>query len=101
MSVTEKRFVKYWEEQRIGGRWSYYALYILVGTFISTIIFCTFLFLFFREVFGSLTFWVALFSGLSISTVATIATWSYNEKKLRDILHREESQPPEQQTSGI
>ena len=97
-SVTEKRFIRYWEEQRRGGRWSYYGLYIIIGTLISTIILSTFLFLFFRVLFGSFTFWVALFSGLLISSIATIATWSYNEKKFKEILQREASEAAEQKT---
>lgn len=89
LSSTEKRFIRYWEEQRTGGKWSYYALYIIVGTFIATLILATFLFLFFRVVFGSATFWIALSGGVVLSSVATILTWSSNEKKFRQIIRRE------------
>lgn len=89
LSSSEKRFVSYWQEQRTGGRWSYYALYIIVGTFIATIIFSTFLFLFFQAVFGSAGFWIALAVAFSISAAATVATWSFNEKKFKKIIRRE------------
>jgi Fe2+ transport system protein B len=89
LSASEKRFVRYWEEQRLGGRWSYYTLYIIIGTFIGTIIFSTFLFLFFQVVFGSLSFWVALLTAFLISSVATVYTWGYNEKRFKKIIRRE------------
>jgi hypothetical protein len=89
LTSTEKRFIRHWQEQRTGGRWSYYALYIIVGTFIATLIFSTFLFLFFRFVFGSYTFWIALSAGLIVSCIATIFTWSSNEKKFKQIIRRE------------
>ena len=89
LSSSEKRFVRYWQEQRTGGRWSYYATYIAIGTFIATIIFSTFLFLFFQVVFGSPSFWIALSLAFLISATATVLTWSFNEKKFKAIIRRE------------
>lgn len=89
LSTSEKRFVRYWQEQRTGGRWSYYALYIIVGTFIGTIILSTFLFLFLQAIFGSLSFWVAFVLSFLISSVATTLTWSANERKFKKIVKRE------------
>jgi VIT1/CCC1 family predicted Fe2+/Mn2+ transporter len=89
LSTSEKRFIRYWQEQRTGGRWSYYALYIAIGTFIGTIILSTFLFLFFQVIFGTLSFWIALSVAFLISSVATILTWSSNEKKFKRIVRRE------------
>ncbi|HKH59990.1 MAG TPA: hypothetical protein VKA49_04110, partial [Flavitalea sp.] len=66
LSSSEKRFVRYWQEQRTGGRWSYYALYIAIGTVMATIIFSTFLFLFLQAIFGSLSFWIGLSGGFLI-----------------------------------
>lgn len=94
LSTTEKRFIRYWEEQRTGGRWSYYALYIIVGTLIATLILSTFLFLFFKTFFGSLTFWVALSSAFILSCVATVVTWTFNEKKFKQIIRREMGENP-------
>lgn len=89
LSTTERRFIRYWEEQRTGGRWSYYALYIFIGTFIATVIFSTFLFLFFQVIFGSFTFWIALFTAILLSSIATTISWASNEKKFRKIIRRE------------
>ncbi|MBC7827940.1 MAG: hypothetical protein H7122_09350 [Chitinophagaceae bacterium] len=89
LNTSEKRFIRYWQEQRTGGRWSYYTLYIVIGTFIATIIFSTFLFLFFQIVFGSISFWMALLTAFLISSLATVLTWSSNEKKFKKIIRRE------------
>lgn len=55
----------------------------------ATIIFSTFLFLFFQTVFGSPGFWIGLLVGFLISAVATVITWSFNEKKFKKIIRRE------------
>ncbi len=55
----------------------------------ATIIFSTFLFLFFQAIFGSLIFWIGLSLGLLISAIATIFTWSLNEKKFKALIRRE------------
>lgn len=99
LSSSEKRFIRYWQEQRTGGRWSYYATYIAIGTFIATIILSTFLFLFFQVIFGNLGFWIALLTGLMISSVATILTWSSNEKKFKKIIRREMGEEAEKEIS--
>lgn len=55
----------------------------------ATIIFSTFLFLFFQGIFGSPGFWIGLSVGFLISAVATMITWSFNEKKFKKIIRRE------------
>jgi hypothetical protein len=87
LTSSEKSFVKYWEEQRRGGRIQYYLLYILAGTFITSII----------TIFVSMMFglgfpdYVPLFvmASFVIVTIATVATWAVNEKKFRAIIQRE------------
>ena len=89
LSTSEKRFIRYWQEQREGGRWSYYVTYMAVGTFMVTIIISTFLFLFLQVVFGSLTFWMGFLASLAIAVISTLASWSANEKKFRKLIRRE------------
>ena len=101
LSSSEKRFIRYWQEQRTGGRWSYYAIYIAIGTFIATIILSTFLFLFFQVIFGSYSFWVALFVAFLISSTATMFTWASNEKKFKAIIHREVNEGTENDSLNI
>ncbi len=87
LSAKEKRFIKYWEEQRTGGRWSYFALYIPVGTFLCSVI-TAFLFSMLsyvgREYFVS----VAVVSAV-LSVTITILTWKNNERKFKAIIRRE------------
>lgn len=99
LTNSEKRFIRYWQEQRSGGRWSYYALYIIIGTFIGTIIFSTFLFLFLQVIFGSFTFWIAFSTAFLISFIATITTWSSNEKEFKKIIRREMGEDAETENS--
>jgi hypothetical protein len=90
LTPTEKRFLKYWEEQRKGGRSQYYLLYILAGTFIASIV----------TIFVSMMFgmgfpdYVPLFivGSFVIVTVATVSSWAVNEKKFRAIIRREVEQ---------
>jgi hypothetical protein len=87
VSDKEKRFIKYWEEQRTGGRWTYFALYIPVGTFLCSIL-SAFLFsmVSFIEV-NSIAGLVTI--GAVLSAIITIATWFNNERKFKDIIRRE------------
>jgi O-antigen/teichoic acid export membrane protein len=55
----------------------------------ATIIFSTFLFLFLQAIFGSLIFWIGLSVGFLVSAIATIFTWSLNEKKFKTLIRRE------------
>ncbi|WP_315816931.1 hypothetical protein [Paraflavitalea speifideaquila] len=87
LSAKEKRFIKYWEEQRTGGRFSYFALYIPVITIICSII-TAFLFSMLsvvgREYFVAVVVVSAIFS-----ITITILTWINNERKFKAIIRRE------------
>jgi hypothetical protein len=90
LNPAEKRFIKYWEEQRVGGKYKYYLLYILVGTFISVLILS-----FVYSIVISSTFsldWGVLpilIVSVVLVTVLTIVTWDRNEKKFKAIIKRE------------
>lgn len=87
LTSKEKRFIRYWEEQRVGGMRPYLILYILAGTFISTII------VFF--IFSMLGFdaaailWMVPTISLVSVTAITIITWKRNEKQFKGIIKRE------------
>lgn len=83
----DRRFLKYWEEQRAGGKLSYLIIFSLVGTFIGTIIISVFLFIFFQYTL-SLTFLVVVGSAFLVSLVLTWAGWNRNERKFKDIRNR-------------
>ena len=90
LNPAEKRFIKYWEEQRVGGKYKYYLLYIIAGTFISVLILS-----FVYSIVISSTFsldWGVLpilIVSVVLVTVMTILTWDRNEKKFKAIIKRE------------
>lgn len=90
LSPKEKRFIKYWEEQRTGGRWPYYLMYIIAGTVIATIALS---FLIMMMVIGGVDYLIpiAVFSFVLVTTI-TIFTWQNNEKKFKTIIRREVQQ---------
>lgn len=83
----ERRFIKYWTEQRSGGKASYIIIFSLVGTFIGTIIISVFLFLFFQYTL-SITFLVVVASAFLISLVLSWTSWNRNERQYNDIRNR-------------
>ena len=87
LTVTEKRFIKYWEEQRMGGRVKYYLLYILTGTFVAILV-LSFLFLMFGGDLANNVLYIVIGSFVLVTT-ATILTWWINEKRFKTIIQRE------------
>lgn len=87
LSASEKRFMKYWEEQREGGKWSYYLLYIIAGTIVACIALFFVLHMFAVKFMGQL--WIIPVASFVIITVSTVITWAGNEKKFKRIQHRE------------
>jgi hypothetical protein len=90
LTQEEKRFIKYWEEQRTGGKYKYYLLYIPAGTFISIIILSVFYCLIISQRWSLDT---GLFIIMAISPVLmaalTIFAWDKNEKRFKSIIKRE------------
>jgi hypothetical protein len=87
LTATEKRFIKYWEEQRQGGRIKYSLLYIITGSFVATLV-LSFLTLMFGIDLPENLVLIAVGS-FSIVTIATIYSWWYNEKRFKRIIQRE------------
>ena len=87
LTATEKRFIKYWEEQRDGGRVKYYLLYIISGTFVAILV-LSFLSLMLSFGFPENLWWIIIGS-FSLVTLATVLTWWSNEKKFKKIIQRE------------
>lgn len=90
LSAKEKRFIKYWEEQRTGGRWSYFALYIPVGTFLCGILTAFLLSMF---TIAGVDYFVSVITiSAVVSVTIALGTWFNNEKKFKKIIHREVTQ---------
>lgn len=89
LSPEEKRFIRSWDEQRKGGRWSYYLLYIPVGAFICSLILSVFLYLFFQITLGAPFLWFVFAASLALSLILTLGSWHNNERKFKRIIQRE------------
>jgi len=87
LTVTEKRFIKYWEDQRQGGRTKYYLLYILTGSFVATLV-LSFLMLMMGFDLPENLVLIAI-SSFGFVTIATIFSWWNNEKRFKKIIQRE------------
>jgi cell division protein FtsW (lipid II flippase) len=87
LTATEKRFIKYWEDQRTGGRVKYYLLYIVTGTFVAILV-LSFLLMMFSGDLGNNVLYIVIGSFVLVTT-ATIFSWWMNEKKFKAIIQRE------------
>ena len=87
LTATEKQFIKYWEDQRKGGRIKYYLLYIIAGSFIATLV-LSFLSLMLSWGFPD-NIWLIVAGSIGLVTLATILTWQKNEKRFKAIIQRE------------
>lgn len=87
LTNAERRFIKSWEEQRKGGKWKYYLLYMSMGTVISSIVF-SFLSVMLRIGFPD-KIWLIITASFFVVTISTIITWFFNEKKFKAIIRRE------------
>jgi len=87
LTASEKRFIKSWEDQRIGGKVKYCLLYIIMGTIVAIIV-LSFLSLMLSMGFPGNMKWVIPGSFIII-TIATIVSWQQNEKKFKAIIQRE------------
>jgi len=89
LTSEEKRFIRYWEDQREDGQLSYFLQYTLVGGIIMSL----FVFI---AMFFFLNFYVTLFILITVpvsciiaSSLLTHYSWVKNEKRLRRIIKRE------------
>jgi hypothetical protein len=87
LTATEKRFIKYWEDQREGGRIKYSLLYIITGSFVATLV-LSFLLLMVGVDMPNKLVQIAIGS-FCIVTIATFFSWWYNEKRFKKIIQRE------------
>lgn len=89
LTTEEKRFIRYWQEQRTGGKTSYFLLYLLLGSFIMSL-FGLVILLFFLHLFFS---WKLLIITVAISFVLTglmtVLVWSRNERRWKSLIRRE------------
>jgi hypothetical protein len=94
LSVKEKRFIKYWEEQRKGGRGPYLILYSIVGTLIIAILSFVILLLGIGLFLTPLMLWAVPVGSLAAALVIASSTWQLSEMKFKKIIRREIEKNP-------
>jgi drug/metabolite transporter (DMT)-like permease len=98
LSAKEKRFKRYWEEQRKGGKWAYLLLYTFCFTFIviiSPILLSIFFSIFSFFEFDKLSFWGLLFVVAIFCFAGSYYSWDKNEKKWQSLI-KQDSRPSSQ-----
>lgn len=103
LTGEEKRFIKSWEEQRTGGKFKYYLLYILAGGFICTLVLSFLDSLIFPAMLKiNVSFPFIVIASFVLVTLITIITWGKNEKRFKTIIKREirEGQLKDEKESG-
>ncbi|SRR6266700_2429758 len=89
LTSKEKRFIKYWEEQRKGGRWGYFFLYIIVGTLIIGILSFVVLLFLLQLLLKPLMLWIVPFTSVALAGLLTVMSWQLNEMRFKKIIRRE------------
>ncbi|MFM9910115.1 MAG: hypothetical protein ACKVOW_12230 [Chitinophagaceae bacterium] len=88
LSAEEKRFVRSWEYQRKDGKRSYFLLYIITGTIVSSIIVS-----FVAAMLSSFSMperpWIIPIISFVITSLLTIYSWQRSERRLKEIIKRE------------
>ena len=92
LSVKEKKFIRDWEIQKEGPMWQYYLQYIVAW---STVIFLSLFFLLKllmadRSMGGWTSFYIVAPLSIVLAALITHLVYQTNEKKLQQILQREE-----------
>ena len=87
LTSKERRFLRYWEEQRKGGQWKYLLLYIPIGILICLLMIAFLFMIFFISFPGG--FWAFLLLCLVVAAGIVVPTWIHNEKKFKAIIKRE------------
>ncbi len=89
LTSEEKRFIRYWEDQRVDGKRSYYLQY----TFVGAIIISLFVFI---TLFFFLNYYVSLLILITVPSCCIVASfllthysWIKNENRLKRLIKRE------------
>jgi|SRR5215831_1303133 len=89
ITIKEKRFIRYWEEQRKGGRRTYLILYAIAGTLIIGLLTFVVILLGFGLFLQPYMLWLVPASSLAIALIISSLTWNINEERFKRIIQRE------------
>ena len=88
ITQKEKRFIRFWQEQREGGKWSYYLLYTFGGGFIISLV-SYILLLWILQIRVPKPYWLVPAVGVMLAAVLSVVVWKLNEKRFKKIIRRE------------
>lgn len=89
LNAKEKRFLRYWEEQRSGGKLPYFLMYISLGTIIASLMIFVVLLFFLQVGLEPFMLWLVPVCGFITAIILSLAGWWMNERKWRLIIRRE------------
>jgi hypothetical protein len=89
LTKTEKRFVRHWEEQRMGGRMAYVAQNTLAGTIMLSLFSFVVLFFGMHVLFSWKLLIIVTSIAITVSCIVSYLVWQKNERKFRDLIKRE------------
>ncbi len=92
ISAKEKRFLKYWEDQKTGGKWQYILIYTIGWSFI--LFFVPLAASFVIDMYAAfklyqLPLWAAILVAVILGFTGSVYFWDRNEKKYRTIREKE------------
>ncbi|NOT51819.1 MAG: hypothetical protein HOP10_11150 [Chitinophagaceae bacterium] len=102
LSAKEKRFLKYWDDQKTGGKWSYILVYTIGWGFL--IFFVPMIISYMSYMYASVhlyvllglsivPIWILIVFSLAVGCVISFFQWDRNEGKYRKIRYKESSKP--------
>lgn len=88
ITPKEKRFLKYWEDQKDGGKWQYILVYTIGWSIILFIVPLAFSFVF--DMYTAIKMdqpplWAAITAAVILGITLSFFIWHRNEKKYRRI----------------
>ncbi len=92
LTTSEKTFIRHWQEQKEGPRWKYYIQYIIAWTVVIflSLLFILKLIMAERDMGGWTSFYIIIAVSVVSASIITHHVYQINERKLKQILDREE-----------
>jgi len=97
LTPKEKRFLKYWDEQKIDGKLQYILVYTIGWSFILFFIplaISLFVNMYIALKLHQLPLWVAIVLSIVVGFSIALLTWHQNEKKYKSLLRKQDETVP-------
>jgi hypothetical protein len=97
LSAKEKRYLKYWNDQKAGGKWQYIVVYTIGWGFLLFFVpmLISYLSYMYASVhlyvllgFSMVPIWALIVFSIALGCVISFLQWDRNEGKYKTILHK-------------